>query len=247
MTPTEAFQHDGPWRRNCIFLARAGSSAYGTRMPTSDLDVRGVFLPDPEHILGLHTIESHAEATPLDATAFELRHFVRLCLAGSPLPLEMLFYPSDVIEYAGPAWLALLEIRATFLGRHLKRTLGGFAQGDLRRIAGETTRKCGAVGKALIEQYGWNTKHGANAYRLLRMSEHLFRTGALVVRLPESDRAEILKIRSGGYPRDEFLAKMQAYDHEVFALVDTSPLPAGPDHELAEHVVMDLLRERVRA
>lgn len=237
------FKTDGPWSKRVAFMAKAGSAAYGTMTPTSDIDYRGVFLAEPEHLLGLSNVETYTEEQPIDLQCFELRHFVRLCLKGSPLQLEMLFYPEDAIAEMTPAWERLLTIKRSFLGTHLKATLGGFAQGDIKRIAGNSMSKCGAKGKLLVEKYGYNTKHAANAYRLLQMAATLFTTGEFVVRPSEGVREEIIAIKNGKYSKEEFLKWIEVEDKRIFALADKSGLPSKSNFEVAELAVMDIYRE----
>lgn len=232
------FKNQGPWDSNKIFMAQAGSAAYGTKTPESDIDYRGVFLAEPKHIIGLSSVESYTEEKPIDLQCYEFRHYVRLAMRGSPLQLEMLFYPEDVIEYDSIYWQTLRDIRESFLGQHLKSTFGGFAQGDIKRIAANNTAKCGAKGKLLVEKYGYNTKQACNAWRLLRMAAILFTTGQLVVRLPEADRDEIVAIKNGKYEKEEFLKFVETEDKRVFALVENSKLPAKSNFELVEQTVM---------
>lgn len=239
------FKTNGPWSERKLFMAKAGSAAYGTMTPMSDVDFRGVFLAEPKHLLGLSTVETYTEEEPNDLQCFELRHFVRLCLKGSPLQLEMLFYPEDAIVEASPAWERLLSIKRSFLGTHLKATLGGFAQGDIKRIAGNSTAKCGAKGKLLMEKYGYNTKHASNAYRLLQMAATLFTTGELVVRPSEAVREEIIAIKNGKYSKEDFLKWIEVEDKRIFALADKSGLPSKSNYHLAEQTVIDIYRDVV--
>lgn len=237
------FKTKGPWSEHQLFMAKAGSAAYGTMTPASDIDYRGVFLAEPKHLLGLSTVETYTEEQPIDLQCFELRHFVRLCLRGSPLQLEMLFYPDDAIVDYAPSWNKLLDIKRSFLGTHLKGTLGGFAQGDIKRIAGGSMAKCGAKGKLLVEKYGYNTKHAANAYRLLQMAATLFTTGEFVVRPSQEVRDEIIAIKNGKYGKDEFLKWIEEEDKRIFALADKSGLPSKSDYHLAEQVVIDIYKD----
>ena len=237
------FKNKGPWESNVLFMGQAGSAAYGTKTPESDTDYRGIFLAEPKQLIGLENIESYTEEKPIDLQCYELRHFAKLCLNGSPLQVEMLFYPSDVCETTTPSWMKLVDIRRAFLGKHLKKTLGGFTQGDIKRIQGNSMAKCGAKGKLLVEKYGYNTKHASNAFRLLKMSELLWKTGDLIVRLPEADRNEIRAIKQGKYTREEFLKYIANEDARVFELADNSSLPAGPDRKLVEKTIMTIYAE----
>lgn len=246
------FKVEGPWSKRSIFMAHAGSHAYGTNTPESDIDLRGVFLAEPEHLVGLSNVEAYTEETPNDLQCYELRHFVKLCLKGSPLQLEMLFYDDDVVVSKDTpgltysVWDKLISIRRSFLGKHLKATLGGFARGDIQRIVGNSTAKSGAKGKVLIERYGYNTKHASNAWRLLKMAEILFTTGNLVVRLPEKDRQEIVEIKNGKFRRDEFLAFIENEDKRIFDLAEQCNLPAKSDFNLAEETVMDIYTDLIK-
>jgi hypothetical protein len=232
------FANHGPWETQLIFMGKAGSAAYGTMTPESDVDLRGVFLAEPKHLIGLSDVESYTEEKPIDLQCYELRRFARLCLNGSPLQVEMLFYPDECWTVTSPAWDKLKEIKYAFLGKHLKKTLGGFSQGDIKRIQGNSMAKCGAKGKLLVEKFGYNTKHASNAYRLLKMSETLWTTGELVVRLPEKERNEIIAIKQGKYSREEFLKYIADEDTRVFSLADNCKLPDGPNTALVEKTVM---------
>lgn len=234
------FKTHGPWETQLIFMGQAGSAAYGTKTPESDTDLRGVFLAEDVHLVGLQNVETYTEEQPIDLQCYELRHFARLCLNGSPLQVEMLFYPDECWTVTSPAWDKLRAIRYAFLGKHLKKTLGGFTQGDIKRIQGNSMAKCGAKGKLLVEKYGYNTKHASNAYRLLKMSEMLWTTGELIVRLPEKERNEIRAIKQGKYTREEFLKYIANEDERVFGLADNSKLQAGPDRNLVEKTVMGI-------
>lgn len=241
------FKTLGPWSERQVFMCKAGSSAYGTSTPESDIDFRGVFLAEHKHLLGLSKVEAYTEEQPIDLQCYEFRHFISLCLKGSPLQLEMLFYPKEAITHdSHPAWQKLLAIRETFLGKHLKSTLGGFAQGDIKRIAGGSLAKCGAKGKVLVEKYGYNTKHASNAFRLLKMAEILFTTGKLVVRHDEAVRNEILAIKKGKYQKEEFLKWIEEEDKRIFLLAEGCTLPARPNFDLAEQVAIEVYRESLR-
>lgn len=232
------YKNHGPWETQPIFMGKAGSAAYGTMTPESDTDLRGVFLAEPKHLIGLGNIETYTEEQPIDLQCYELRHFAKLCLNGSPLQVEMLWYPDECWTIRAPAWTKLTNIKRAFLGKHLKKTLGGFTQGDIKRIQGNSMAKCGAKGKLLVEKFGYNTKHASNAYRLLKMSEILWTTSELVVRLPEKERNEIIAIKKGKYTREEFLKYIADEDKRVFDLADNCTLPDGPDRNLVEKTVM---------
>ena len=67
------YKHDNlPWLKDrTILLVKAGSHAYGTNTPTSDLDIRGVAVPTKEYLIGYFKKFEQAITTgDLDITIF---------------------------------------------------------------------------------------------------------------------------------------------------------------------------------
>jgi predicted nucleotidyltransferase len=121
--------------RTC-YLARHGSHAYGTSLPTSDEDFRGVAIAPREYYLGgVHRFDQAVCNAP-DLTVFCLRKFVGLASQGNPNVLEILFVdPSDHLQIS-PAGERLLDARELFISRRVKHTFSGYARSQLKRIAG---------------------------------------------------------------------------------------------------------------
>lgn len=123
-----------------IYLTRHGSHAYGTNVPTSDLDLRGVAIPPREYLLGyLHHFEQAETKGDPDIVIFDLRKFMTLACDCNPNVLEVLFVdPSDRVKVT-PAGQALLEHRHLFLSKKARHTFSGYAMAQLKRI--ETHRR----------------------------------------------------------------------------------------------------------
>lgn len=117
-----------------IFLARHGSHAYGTSLPTSDEDFRGVAIAPREYYLGgVHHFEQAVCNAP-DLTVFDLRKFIGLAAQANPNVIEILFVdPSDRLQVS-PAGERLLAARESFLSRRVKHTFSGYARAQLKRI-----------------------------------------------------------------------------------------------------------------
>lgn len=117
-----------------LYLARHGSHAYGTALPTSDDDFRGVAVAPREYYLGaLHHFEQ-AECKVPDLTVFELRKFVGLASQCNPSVLEVLFVEESDRLQVTALGQRLLEMRELFLTRRVRHTFSGYAQSQLRRI-----------------------------------------------------------------------------------------------------------------
>jgi uncharacterized protein len=117
-----------------IYLSRHGSHAYGTNLPTSDEDFRGVAIAPREYYLGgLHRFDQ-AECKDPDLTVFDLRKFISLASQANPNVIEILFTdPGDHLVMT-PAGERLLDARELFLSRRIKHTFSGYAHSQLKRI-----------------------------------------------------------------------------------------------------------------
>lgn len=142
-----------------ILLTVAGSRAYGMHTETSDLDVKGVFVPPLKYYFGLQKIEqlsseehlsSYNMALPtwaanvkakhgMEGTVFEIRRFLDLASSANPNILDVLFSRNcDVIVESQLGFLLRKE-RRRFLTKKCLQTFLGYAVAQSRRI--ETHRK----------------------------------------------------------------------------------------------------------
>lgn len=117
-----------------LFLTRHGSHAYGTNLPTSDLDLRGIAIAPADYYHGFSkTFEQAVQHEP-DLTVFELRKFMKLAADANPNALEILFTDSSDHLVRTAIGDRLIESRDLFLSRRIKHTLSGYAVSQLRRI-----------------------------------------------------------------------------------------------------------------
>jgi len=75
-----------------IYKVIAGSKAYGLDLPTSDTDIRGIFLQPNEALLGYGYCQQINNTTN-DIVYYELNRFVNLLSQNNPNILEELFVP----------------------------------------------------------------------------------------------------------------------------------------------------------
>ncbi len=122
--------------KNCILRVVAGSHAYGTNLPSSDWDERGIFVDDISRIvLPFEKIEQ-VQLTRDDIVLYELSKYMPLLLAQNPNVIELIWTdPSDVIEKTELGDL-LLDNRKQFLSKQVKDSYVGYAQSQLKRIKG---------------------------------------------------------------------------------------------------------------
>lgn len=122
-----------------IMLTLGGSYAYGTNLPTSDVDIRGISIPKKNTLYGLSTFEQHIDK-PTDTTVYNLLKFVKLCAACNPNIIEMLGCKPEHYLYLTKEGQTLLDNRKLFLSQSAPRAFIGFATQQLRRLQNAIAR-----------------------------------------------------------------------------------------------------------
>ena len=109
-----------------IYEVIAGSKAYGLDLPTSDTDIRGIFMLPNEYLLGNKYCEQINNPTN-DVVYYELNRFVHLLVQNNPNILEELFVPQDKILLMSDKMKPLYENRLKFLTTKCRNTFGGYS------------------------------------------------------------------------------------------------------------------------
>ncbi|MBX3740769.1 MAG: nucleotidyltransferase domain-containing protein [Akkermansiaceae bacterium] len=116
-----------------LFGCVAGSKAYGTDLPGSDEDRRGVFVAPTEFILGLDHLDQVSDERG-DIVYYEVGRFVELLLKNNPNALELLGMPEDCIRHRHPLFDLLPP--QLFLSKLCAKTFGEYAMGQIRKARG---------------------------------------------------------------------------------------------------------------
>ena len=110
-----------------------GSRAYGTDLPTSDTDIRGIFILPKAEFYGLHYTPQLADDTN-DTVYYELGRFVELLAKNNPNMLELLATPPACIRYRHSIMDRLTP--ELFLSKKCKDTFGGYAYSQIKKARG---------------------------------------------------------------------------------------------------------------
>lgn len=124
---------------NILCKHYAGSLAYGTNLPTSDVDFRGIYCDPPRGIVTPWTkprTEIWKDKSEEDTEFAELHKYLSGYVSGSPNVLESLWVDEQSIIQTSPAYEYLRENREALLSKKLRYTFGGYALGQLKRIKG---------------------------------------------------------------------------------------------------------------
>jgi len=118
-----------------IFEAKMGSYAYGTSLPTSDIDIRGVFIQPLKDIIKYGYVEQVSDEKN-DIIFYELKRFINLCEKNNPNILELLFAPKDCIIKTSEEWSMISEHASKFLTKSCRWTFGGYANEQIKKAKG---------------------------------------------------------------------------------------------------------------
>lgn len=108
-----------------------GSHLYGLNTPDSDIDLKGVFLPNRKDILLQTAPKSNKFTTGNDLSKngvndqdvefYSLHYFVQLALKGEMIAFDMLHAP---VQSCDSVWRALVQNREWFYNKNVKSYLG---------------------------------------------------------------------------------------------------------------------------
>ncbi len=118
-----------------ILYCKSGSHAYGTNLPTSDEDFRGVFIPSEDYYIGLLKVEQEiSNIDGKDVVIYELKKYIQLAADCNPNILELLFCAQDDVLWQTEEGKILRDNRENFLSKKARHTFSGYAMSQLKRI-----------------------------------------------------------------------------------------------------------------
>ncbi len=122
---------------NLIVKHYAGSLAYGTNLPTSDVDFRGIFVGDPINVrTPFFRIEEAEDTSEEDTKLYELNQFMKLAVDCNPNIIETLWVDESDIVFTTPAYDILRSYAPQLLSSKIAFTTSGYALAQLKRIKG---------------------------------------------------------------------------------------------------------------
>lgn len=237
----------GKW---AILHGYRGSIAHGMYVPNTDphsiddKDTMAVCVPPREYYYGLSQYGSRGtkEYTQdeWDIVVYECRKFVSLLEKGNPNVLGLLWLNDKHYIKRTRAGDMLITWRKRFNGKHVYHSFTGYAYSQLTRLTkGAHRGYMGEKRKALVAEFGYDTKNAAHLVRLLKMGMEYLSDGHLQVE--RQDAPYLLDIKLGRWTLDEVKKEAaRLFDLTEQAYIN-SPLPPKPDHdkinELCVHVV----------
>lgn len=116
-----------------IFECISGSRAYGLDTPTSDTDIKGVFILPKDEFYGLDYISQVNNETN-DIVYYELQKFMELCANNNPNILELLNVPESCILHKDPVFDQITM--NLFLSKKCELSFGNYAYAQIKKARG---------------------------------------------------------------------------------------------------------------
>lgn len=252
LEPPEPKPSSVPWYRptnydtamqGLIFQGIVGSTAYGLNTPESDIDMMGVAMEQPEHILGLQTFDHFDDKSVINGIIYGLKKFLWLVLKGNPTVTELLWVDPNTQPVVTPTWKSLLKIRDAFLSHHTIKAYLGYLIQQRERLEGSRGGK-DVNRRDLVEKYGYDTKYAMHAMRLGMMGSDLMNFQKIELPM-DSDKVMLLMgIRNGQFQLDWVLEQLKFKEMEL-AGFRNAMLPPEPDYGMVERWLMKTYREEV--
>lgn len=124
-------------RRSILFESVVGSHAYGTALPHSDLDVKGIFaVPARAHLTLAGAPEQLGDAKG-DLVYYSLARFLELALNANPNIIELLFMPEDCVRHRSAAFDLLEANRSLFVTKQAYESHVGYADAQIKKARGQ--------------------------------------------------------------------------------------------------------------
>lgn len=121
--------------QNILLEVISGSHAYGTAIPTSDRDLRGVFILPQDAIYGTEYVQQVNDEKN-DIVYYEIRRFLELTASNNPTILELLNTPTDCVLKKHPLFDKIITEKEKFITKICKNSFGGYAEQQISKATG---------------------------------------------------------------------------------------------------------------
>jgi predicted nucleotidyltransferase len=122
-----------------LVKAYAGSKLFGTNGPRSDLDIRGIYLPEYEDVVMQRTKDTikknikvstglKNEAGDVDEEYYSIFKFLSMLESGQTVAIELLFTPESMILEKHPFWDKIVRNRELLLTKNVSAMAGYIRQ-----------------------------------------------------------------------------------------------------------------------
>lgn len=222
---------------NLALVCYSGSLAYGTNLPTSDIDIRGVALRSKEDILSGEDW-CNVKMNEPDVCIYSFDKMINLLLKSNPNTLELLGLRDKDYLYKSEIGQLLIDNRKLFLSKECIGAFNGYANGQLYRLRQKT--------KDALSEEDYN-KHIQET--IDSMYDHLIRN----YNMPDAREQIKINVVNGkltvdinnvkDLPIDDFISFCKEINNVVSVYYDNSKRNKNAiEHQKVDKHVMHLLR-----
>lgn len=123
-----------------LLISIRGSVAYGTNLPTSDIDYAGIYIQSQDDILsGKYKEQINDDKN--DTVFYELRRFMELISSNNPGMLELLNTPEDCLLFKDPLFDIILDKKDDLITKVCAKSFGGYAIGQIKKASGQQKKQ----------------------------------------------------------------------------------------------------------
>ena len=120
-------------KQNIMLLGLGGSHSYGTNIPTSDVDIRGITRNTKEDLLGINNFRQQTD-NETDTVIYALNRAVPLLANCNPNMVEMLGLRQEDYLILDNVGKKMIAEQSMFYSRKAQFSFGGYATAQLRRL-----------------------------------------------------------------------------------------------------------------
>ena len=120
-----------------IFETIAGSHAYGTAIPTSDKDIRGIYVNPLSDYTGLVEPSDQIGDDNADVVFYSLKKLFKLLMTANPNIIELLWMPDDCVVAHTPVFDELQAHRKDFITQKCYHSHSGYAYAQIKKAVGQ--------------------------------------------------------------------------------------------------------------
>ena len=122
-----------------LFETIVGSTAYGTSIGTSDIDLAGIAIPGADALLGFEKFEQDdkfvdSNGEKVDRVIYSLDKAINLLLQNNPNIMDYLWMPDRCIQTTSPEWERYMEVRDEFISKKCYYRYQRYAQSQIDRL-----------------------------------------------------------------------------------------------------------------
>ena len=217
-----------------IFSKIAGSHSHNTALPTSDVDVLGVYVAPTYRFLGMHPPADTFTSSDNDITIHEVGKFCSLLLKGNPQVTEMLF--TDSLCSMNDEWRCLTAHRKSFLSKRVVKQYLGFINNQVHRYSSD--QSVHSKGGEPTEKY---------LYHICRLSldaQRIVNGEFPLVWKEGEERDQLMEIRNGNCKEADVIKGVSILADRIHKALATTSLPDEGDAGFLEKWLMGLRKRR---